>query len=124
MGQKINKFLYWTPRILSIIFICFLALFSLDVISPELSFWQIAAGLFVHNIPVFILSLLLAAAWKREWIGAIAFMLGGLLYAGVVLANVFRAGFEWYYLAWIAQISGVAFLIGILFLVGWRKKIK
>ena len=76
-----------------------MALFSLDVISPELSFWQIAAGLFMHNIPVFILSLLLAAAWKREWIGAIAFMLGGLLYAGVVLTNVFRTGFEWYYLA-------------------------
>lgn len=124
MGQKINKFVYWTPRILSIIFLCFLALFSLDVISPELSFWHIVVGLFMHNIPVFILSLLLAAAWKREWIIAIAFILGGLLYAGVVLTNVFRTGFEWYYIAWIAQISGVAFLIGILFLVGWRKKIK
>lgn len=124
MDRKINKFIYWTPRIMSIIFICFLALFSLDVISPELSFRQIAVGLFMHNIPVLILSLLLAAAWRREWIGAIAFMLGGLLYSGVVLTNVFRTGFEWYYLAWIVQISGVAFLIGILFLVGWRKKIK
>lgn len=124
MGKNINKFIYWTPRVISLLFILFLAMFSLDIFEGNYGFWGTVVGLFMHNIPVLILSLLLAAAWKREWIGAIAFMLGGLLYVGVVLTNVFRTGFEWYYLAWIVQISGVAFLIGILFLVGWRKKIK
>ena len=124
MNNKISKLIYWAPRILSILFIAFLAMFSLDIFEGNYGFWGTVVGLFMHNIPVFILSLLLAVAWKREWIGAIAFMLGGLLYAGVVLTNVFRTGFEWYYLAWIVQISGVAFLIGILFLVGWHKKIK
>lgn len=51
MTKKINRFVYWLPRILSIIFILFLSLFSLDVISPELSFWEILVGLFMHNIP-------------------------------------------------------------------------
>ena len=122
--KNINKFIYWTPRIVSIIFILFLAMFSLDVFEGKYGFWETVLGLFMHNIPVFILSLLLAAAWKREWIGAITFILGGLLYAGMVLINVFKTGFEWYYLAWIAQISGIAFLVGILFLVGWRKKFR
>lgn len=109
---------------MSILFILFLALFSLDIFEGNYGFWGTVVGLLMHNIPVFILSLLLAAAWRREWIGAIAFTLGGLSYAGVVLTNVFKTGFEWYYLAWIAQISGIAFLIGILFFVGWRRKIK
>ena len=122
MEKKINRFIYWTPRILSILFLLFLAMFSLDVFDEKLGFWETVLGLFMHNIPVFVLSIFLVVAWKREWIGAIAFMLGGLLYTGVVLTNVFRTGFEWYYLAWIAQISGIAFLIGILFIVNWLKK--
>ena len=119
MEKRINKFIYWTPRILSIIFICFLALFSLDVISPELSFWQIVVGLFMHNIPVFILLAVLLVAWKHEIVGGIGFILAGLLYIVFVLM---RNPFEWYYLSWIAQISGIAFLIGILFIIGWDKK--
>mgnify|MGYP002070012838 CR=1 FL=1 len=29
--RKVSRFLYWTPRILSILFILFLAMFSLDI---------------------------------------------------------------------------------------------
>jgi len=122
MEQKINKFVYWTPRILSIIFICFLALFSLDVISPELSFWQIVFGLFMHNIPVFILLAILLISWKREIVGGIAFTLAGALYVVMILMNVLRGSFEWYMVSWILTISGPAFLIGILFIINWRKK--
>ena len=32
--KKTGKGLYWAPRILSILFICFLSLFSLDVFEP------------------------------------------------------------------------------------------
>ncbi len=120
MERKISRFVYWTPRILSIIFICFLALFSLDVISPELSFWQIVAGLFVHNIPVFILLAVLLISWKYEIVGGIAFILAGILYIIVLIGKPF----EWYMLSWVVQISGVAFFIGILFIVNWLKKIR
>jgi ABC-type Fe3+-siderophore transport system permease subunit len=41
-----------------------------------------------------------------------------------VSVSVVKTGFEWYYIAWIAQIAGVAFFIGILFLIGWRRKKK
>ncbi len=122
MEQKINKFIYWTPRILSIIFICFLALMSLDVISPELSFWQIAVGLFMHNIPVFILLAVLLISWKREIVGGIVFTLAGMLYVMMILMNMLRNSFQWYMLSWILMVARPPFLISILFLINWRKQ--
>lgn len=115
-----NKFIYWTPRILSIIFILFLALMSLDVFSPELNFWQILIALLMHNIPALILLIVLLISWKHEIVGGISFILAGLLY----IIMLMRRPFEWYMLSWIIQISGVAFFIGILFLIGWFKKKK
>jgi hypothetical protein len=122
MEIKINKFIYWTPRILSIMFICFLALFSLDVFSPGLSFWQIVIGLFMHNIPVFILLIILLISWKREIVGGIAFISAGLLYIAIMLASISKHSFEWYMLSYSFIIAGPAFLIGILFIVNWVKK--
>lgn len=120
--RGVGRFVYWTPRILSILFILFLAIFSLDVFDSCNSFLTCLGGLFMHNIPVFILAILLFISWKREIIGAWTFFIGGLLYAGLTLSTVIRNGFEWYYLAWIAQISGVAFFIGVLFYLNWRRK--
>ncbi len=117
--KKVNKFIYWTPRILSIIFILFLALFSLDVFSPGLSFWQIAVGLFMHNIPALILLVVLLISWKYEIVGGISFILVGLLYIFLLLT---KPQLELYMLFWALQISGPAFLIGILFTIGWFKK--
>ncbi|HLD55574.1 MAG TPA: hypothetical protein VJB35_04915 [Candidatus Nanoarchaeia archaeon] len=124
MAKKISKFLYWTPRMLSILFITFLALMSLDVLSSKLGFWQIMLGLFMHNIPVFILIGILLISWKHEIVGGITFILAGILYFILVLITAIKTGFEWYYLAWVIQISGIAFLIGILFLINWFKKKK
>ena len=120
--RKVGKFIYWTPRILSIIFILFLAMFSLDIFGNGYTLWQTIAGLFMHNIPVFILTILLIISWKHEIVGAVAFILAGLLYIAFILMNAIKTGFEWYYLAWFVQISGPAFFIGILFYLNWRTK--
>jgi hypothetical protein len=122
--RKVGKFTYWTPRILSILFICFLAMFSLDVFSPGLGFWQIALGLFMHNIPVFILAIVLWISWKREIVGGIVFILAGLSYIAMLMIQAFRGSFQWYMISWSMMIAGPAFLIGILFLVNWFKKKK
>jgi len=122
--KKISKFVYWAPRVLSIIFIFFLALMSLDVFSPGLSFWQIAGGLLIHNIPVFVLLIVLWISWKYEWVGGVAFILAGMLYIAMLLTNALRNRFEWYMLSWAVQIAGIAFFIGILFLINWFKKKK
>jgi len=122
MEKKINKFVYWTPRILSIIFILFLAIFSLDVFDMKLGFWGTVLGLFMHNIPVFILLAVLLISWKHEIVGGVVFILAGALYIVMILMNVLRNSFEWYMLSWILTIAGPAFLIGILFIINWLKK--
>jgi len=118
MKQPANKFIYWTPRILSVLFVIFLALMSLDVFEAAKGFWQTALALFMHNIPALLLLVVVVAAWRYEIIGAIGFIVGGIVYMVLVLRNPF----EWYYLAWIVQISGIAFFIGALFLIGWYKQ--
>jgi len=121
---KGGRFIFWTPRILSILFILFLAMFSLDIFGNGYSFWETVVGLFMHNLPSMILTVLLIISWKHEIVGAISFISAGILYIGFILRSAISTGFEWYYLAWAAQISGVAFFIGILFLIGWKQKRK
>jgi hypothetical protein len=119
MERKINRYLYWTPRILSILFILFLAMFSLEVITPEASFSEIAMGLLIHNIPSLVLLIVLIISWKYEIVGGIVFILAGLLY----IIFTFQAGRHWYVvLNWSLTIAGPAFLIGILFMINWFKK--
>ena len=121
MAKKVSRFIYWTPRILSILFICFIAMFSLDVFSPELSLWQIIIGLFMHNIPTFIMIIILIVSWKHEIVGGIAFLLAGFLYIFMTIFN----GVPWYLaLSWSTVIAGPEFLIGTLFLINWFKKDK
>lgn len=120
MEKKINKFIYWTPRILAILFILFLAMFSLDIFEGNYGFWGTILGLFMHNIPALILLVVLLISWKYEIVGGIAFILAGLLYIVLLMRNPF----EWYMLFWALQIAGPAFFIGILFLIGWFKKKK
>ncbi|MDD4877471.1 MAG: hypothetical protein PHO02_00360 [Candidatus Nanoarchaeia archaeon] len=124
MKRKVGLFVYWTPRILSIIFLLFLALMSLDIFDGNYGFWGTILGLFMHNIPAFILLIILLISWNHEIVGGIGFILAGIAYASLIISHLIKTGFEWYYLAWILQISGVAFLIGILFLIGWFKKNK
>lgn len=118
MPTTINKGLYWTPRVLSIIFVLFLALMSLDVFEEGQGFWQAVGALVLHLIPAFVLLVVLLVAWKYEIVGAVGFILAGLVYIALLL----NSPFAWYKLSWAIQIAGVAFLTGILFLVGWRKK--
>lgn len=121
MNKKINPLIYWTPRILAILFILFLAMFSLDVFGEGYNFWQIVLALLMHNIPVFVLLALLVVSWKYEIVGAVVFILAGLLYIATL---IFSSNFQWYMLSWSVQISGPAFLVGGLFLAGWIQKRK
>lgn len=115
-----HPFIFWFPRILSIIFLLFLSLFSLDIFGNNYTFWQTILGLFMHNIPVFILTILLIIAWKHELVGAITFIFAGLLYIFLTAMRV-----PWYLaLSWSMIISGPAFLIGFLFYLNYKLKNK
>jgi hypothetical protein len=114
MAKKVNGFLYWAPRISSILFILFLALFSLDVISSEYSLGEILIGLFMHNIPALALLLVLLISWKYEIVGGIVFILAGLLYIFLVAAREIGS----------MIIAGPALVIGVLFMINWFQKKK
>ncbi len=119
MVKKIGKWLYWSPRILSILFVLFLALFSLDVFDMKLGFWGTIVGLFLHNIPALVLLVVLLVSWKYEIVGGVVFILAGLAYIFLLLVS---SNFQWFMLSWSLTISGPAFLVGILFLLNWFKK--
>ncbi len=119
LKDKKHDFIYWTPRVLSLIFIAFLLLMSLDVFGTGLSFLETILALFMHNIPALILAVVLAISWRYEIVGGIAFIAAGLLYIVVV----FRGSGDWKMaLAWSAQISGAAFVIGGFFIADWVKR--
>ena len=105
--MNLNKILYWSPRVLGIIFILFLGLFAFDVFGTGEPVWAQALGFLIHLIPNFILAAVLVLAWKNELVGGATFFI-----AAVVFLAFFRN--DW---PEALIIEGPLFLIGGLFLV-------
>lgn len=119
---KSGGFVHWAPRIASIGFLLFLALFSLDVFEPGRSMGEIALGLFMHNLPVFVLAGLTAVAWKRPFVGGTAFISAGILYIVLVFLRGVHGGLDWKLaFLWSVQLSGIAFVVGGLYLADWKR---
>ncbi len=116
MTRLSSRSLYWAPRILSIAFIVFLSLFSLDVFGEHLGFWKTLLALAMHLIPCFVLLVALVLAWRWEWIGAVLYALAGLLYVLWVLTRRIPASLQ---VNWIAIIALPAFVVALLFLLNW-----
>lgn len=123
--KKVGKVLYWTPRLQSILYICFLTLFSFDVFEQGKSVGEILLGLLIHNIPSIILIILLLISWRKEIVGAVGYFVVGLIYIGLVIFNVIDSGLPWYLaITWSITIAAPALLIGVLFLINWKKRNK
>jgi hypothetical protein len=119
MKVKIHSALYWTPRLLSLAFVGFLMLFSLDVITPGASLRDIMVGMLMHNIPALILLVFVLIAWKYEIVGTIVFILTGLIYIGLNIYNGVPMPMA---LSWSLIFSGPAFLIAYLYYQNWQYK--
>ncbi len=113
MPQKL-KFLYWLPRVLAVIFIIFISLFSLDVFQEDYGFWETILGFLIHLIPSLLLAAALLIAWKRERIGGLIFLLLGFWYLLMTYDKDFPSLSH-------LIITGPPFLIGILFLMSEKK---
>ncbi len=120
MSDLSRRALFWTPRILSMVFIAFLSLFALDVFDLHLGVWETSLAFAIHQIPVFVLIAALILAWKWEWIGAALYAAGGLLYVTWVV-SMSRTVPATTRLIWILSIAGPAFLISGMFLANWLK---
>jgi len=69
------KILCWFSRILAIIAILFMMMFSLDEFGGNNTLARQILGFLMHNIPAFICILALIISWKYEIAGGIIFIL-------------------------------------------------
>jgi|TARA_Y100000310_G_scaffold327633_1_gene394297 lysylphosphatidylglycerol synthetase-like protein (DUF2156 family) len=106
------KSLFWTPRVLCILFAIFLSIFAADVFGEGRGFWETVLALLMHLTPSGMLLIVLAIAWRWEWVGAVVFLALAVLYL------IFAWARQFHWSAYVA-ISGPLLLIGILFLVNW-----
>jgi hypothetical protein len=112
MNKTLKHFLYWTPRVICILFALFLSIFALDVFSENYSFGETIIALIMHLIPTGIIVLILIVAWRREWVGSILFIALAIFYPIWVWGR--------FPLITYFSISGPLLLIGLLFMVNWK----
>jgi hypothetical protein len=110
MNRTSATLLLWAPRIAGILVAAFLGLFALDAFEGR-TFVAALPAFAIHLVPSFLVLAVVAAAWKFEWIGAVAFLGLAVLYAVMVRGRI----------DWIAVISGPLLLVAVLFLVSWTR---
>jgi hypothetical protein len=60
MQKPVQQLLFWSPRILCILFAGFISMFALDVFDEYHGFLEIAKAMLIHLIPTYIILLALA----------------------------------------------------------------
>ncbi len=111
-----KKTLFWTPRILTILFILFISMFALDSFGGDKTVIAQIGEFLIHLIPSFVLIVLLYFSWRYEIIGVIAFLILAITY---IIMAWGKFPVSTYFI-----ISGPMVLISILFLINWRFKQK
>jgi hypothetical protein len=114
MKTKLTPILYWTPRILGILFAIFISIFALDVFMEGYGFWETVVALVMHLVPTAIIVIVLLIAWRWERVGGVLFLVFGALYIVMFWEIDGLVAF--------LLISGSLFLIGALFLFGWHNR--
>ena len=107
-----QKIIYWTPRILALLFVIFLSVFSLDVFN-EYSGWAAVPALFMHLLIPIALLVALAVAWRYDIVGVAAFLAFTAYY-------FYTAGFDRHWTVY-ALIVVPALLISFMFWLSWRQ---
>ena len=111
--KKGNLYLTWTLRILLMVMIVFFALFSMDVFEGEQGFWDTTVAFLIHNIPSFVMIIILIIAWKREDIGGVLLMLSVIGFAIFLFTRMSN------FMYGTLIMLGIPFLIGALFVVNY-----
>ena len=111
MNTSTKRLLFWTPRVLCILFAMFMSMFALDVFSEGKGFWETILDLLMHLVPVYIVVIVLVIAWRWEWIGAILFIALASLY---LVRNWGRFPWDVYLV-----VIGPLVLMSVLFLLNW-----
>ena len=110
MTTTTRRLLYWAPRFLGIVVSLFIGLFAFDAFGPGKPLADALLDFAIHLLPALLLLTVVAASWRREWIGALTFI--GL---AVVYATTMARG----RIDWMLLIAGPLLLVGMLFLASW-----
>lgn len=112
MMNSFKNLLLWAPRLLLIAFALFLVLFSFDVFEEGKSATDITIDFVKHNVPSMVLGLVVFAAWRREWIGALVCLVLAFAYIAWAWG---RFPLSVYFL-----IAGPLFLIAAVYAFNWN----
>jgi hypothetical protein len=110
MSRGARDLLLWSPRIFGILVALFLSLFALDVFNEGKGFREALPAFVIHAAPALLLLLVVAGAWRWEWVGGVVFVLLAALYSVIARQR----------LDWILVISGPLLVVGALFLLSWH----
>ena len=111
MTKSAKQWLFWTPRVLVMLFAAFVSIFALDVFGSGYGFWETILALLIHLIPTGLLVVALVIAWRWPWVGGVIFPGLGILY----LVSMWGR-FPWsVYLI----MTGPLLLVGVLFWLNW-----
>ncbi len=104
-----EKILYWIPRILTILAILFIMMFSIDVFGGGEPLGRQLLGFLIHNIPAFILTAILIISWRWEMIGGVVFIMSAIAGSTIFFTYSHKVG---------SIIIMIPFLVvGILFIL-------
>lgn len=106
-----KKFLFWSPRILIIIFGLFISIFALDVFSEYSKFWEMFIAFLIHLVPTYLIIIAGLIAHKKILIGGAIFIFLGLAY-------IYMTWGEFDFITFLI-IGGPLILIGALFIISY-----
>jgi hypothetical protein len=115
MDRSADRVLFWTPRVLTLFFAAFLALFALDATGHGLSLWHSVVVVGMHLVPTAVVLGVLAVAWRWESVGA------GIFF-GLAAGYLLMSGRRVHWTA-VVMISGSLAVLGALFLItSWLRR--
>ena len=110
MTTTFDRVLLWSPRVLGILTVVFVAMFALDAFEPGAPALVAAADVGVHLLPAILLAGLVTVSFRWPLAGAIGFLALAVLYATALARGR---------LDWILVISGPLAVVGALFMASW-----
>ena len=119
VDRRLAKLLFWSPRLAGVAIIFFISLFALDVFAPGYSLGEMLLGFLMHMLPSIALAVVLAFAWRWEWVGFAAFLAAALFFMRFLLRNPVQEFGN--FLLFSAPLLVIALLFGANWL--WRKEL-
>jgi hypothetical protein len=89
VNPRLAKVVHWAPRLAALAIIFFVSLFSLDVFGTGASLLEELVGFLMHNIPSFVMLVLLFFAWKRPAVGFWAFLAAGVVFVIFFVRDIY-----------------------------------